>query len=224
MASKTVKIIVGVAAIIVVGVATAFYVNYRMKVNEMNEKLSTTIGKDQGLMEVLVKIPSSATTCEETFLLCEKSVNERTQLIVDLRGIYPNMKSELRDSLMDFLSLENDWARELRQLYSRSLELGGKIETIKRLETIELAYLYKSELRSDINEVKDGGKRGLSAASSFKAKYLALVLKEVNLAKQMDKATLRFIQIFGKYQPANITFADEQLKAYQDLVDYVNPF
>ena len=107
MVIKIIKIISIIVVCIVVGVAMTFYINQRMKVADLNEKLTQTIGKDQGLMEIILKIPGSEITYGEVFELCDKSVNDRIELIITLRGLYPNMKSDLKDSLIDFLSIEN---------------------------------------------------------------------------------------------------------------------
>lgn len=220
MTSKTVKIVAGVAVIIVVGVVTAFYVNHRMKIKDMNEKLLGVIDKDQGSMEITLKIPGSETSYDEAFSLCDKCLNDRIELIINLRGINPDMKSELKDSITDFLSLENELVRDLKLMYSQDMELHTKIESITRLINSDYSYLYKSDIRSDIDEAKDLATQGLRSVSSFKEKYATLMRNEANIAKQMDKASLRFTQIFGKYQTGNFAFTDMLTTGCQGVLDY----
>jgi len=218
MTNKLVKIIVIVVVFIVLAVVTGLYVNQRMKVADLNEKLAQTIGKDQGLMEIILKIPGSEITYGEVFDLCDKSVNDRIQLIIELRGLYPNMKSTLKDSLIDFLSIENELVRDVKQYGRREMNIKGKVESIERLRNSEYSYYYNSSIQSDLTELKDDAIRGLSSALSFKEKYEDLVNKEIDLSKQMNKAGLRFILIFDKYKTANIEGADQVIANCQKWV------
>jgi len=218
MTNKLVKIIAIVLVFIVLAVVTGLYVNQRMKVADLNEKLTQTIGKDQGLMEIILKIPGSEITYGEVFDLCDKSVNDRIELIITLRGLYPNMKSNLKDSLIDFLSIENELVRDVKQYARREMNIKDKVESIERLRNSEYSYYYNSSIQSDLNELKDDAIRGLSSALSFKDKYEDLVNKEIGLSKQMNKAGLRFILIFDKYKTANIEGADQVIANCQKWV------
>ncbi len=218
MTNKWVKIIAVIVVFIVLACLTVLFVNQRMKVADLNEKLTQTIGKDQGLMEIILKIPGSEITYGEVFELCDKSVNDRIQLIIELRGLYPNMKSTLKDSLIDFLSIENELVRDVKQYSRRQMNIGSKLEHISRLNNSEYSYYYNSTIQSDFKELKEDAISGLSSALSFKEKYDNLVNKEIGLSKQMNKADLRFILIFDKYKTANIERADQVITSCQKWV------
>lgn len=79
-----------------------------MKISSLYSKLEEAVGKDAGYTETIIKVEAEASsmTYKELFDLCEKSIEGRTNLIVELRGLYPEIKSELKEKLIDFLNAE----------------------------------------------------------------------------------------------------------------------
>jgi len=224
MTNKIVIIILISTGLIVLVLLSVFYINHRMKLADLNEKLTETIGKDQGLMEIILKIPGSEITYGEIFELCDKSVNDRIELIITLRGLYPNMKSDLKDSLIDFLSIENELVRDVKQYSRREMNIKGEVERVSKLRNNYNSDSYYAEyeystIQSGMKEIKDDAISALSSTLSFKEKYDDLVSKENNLSKQMAKAGLRFILIFDKYKTANIDGADGVIANCQKLLD-----
>jgi len=57
---------------------------------------------------------SPSITYKEIFGLCDKSIESRTNLIIELRGLYPNIKYDLKEKLVDFLNSENELVRSKR--------------------------------------------------------------------------------------------------------------
>ena len=153
MTNKIIKITSILIGCIVVAITMIFYINQRMKIADLNEKLTQTIGKDQGLMEIILKIPGSEITYGEIFDLCDKSVSDRIELIITLRGLYPNMRSDLKDSLIDFLSIENELVRDVKQYSRREMNIDGEVESISKLRNSNYSEYYYSTIQSDIKEI-----------------------------------------------------------------------
>jgi hypothetical protein len=203
MPMKAVKIVSIVAVCVVLAIASAMYIQHRMKLSEINEKLSETIGKDQGLVEIILKIPQADITYGEVFDLCEKSVEERNKLIIELRGLYPNMKSNLKDSLVDFLSIENDLVRNQSLASRKQMEINSESKKIDQLESSDYSYYYASTIRSLREEMRDDYLSYFDSRSSFIAKYNTLLEKEKSLYKMMNDAGMRFMLMYAKYKELN---------------------
>ena len=211
MSSKSVKFVSTIFVVIAILASATYYIKYRIRMSDLNEKLSVTIGKDEGLIEIILKIPGSEITYGEVFDLCDKSVNDRIQLIIDLRGLYPEMKSDLKDTLIDFLSIENELVRDVKQSSRREMNIESKRKELLRLQNSEYSEYYYSTIRSEIKEVKEDLISLLSSSLSFKDKYEELLEKENRLSVQMAKAGLRFIPLYAKYKTANIEMANNQI-------------
>ena len=211
MKGKIIKIVFIIIVFIALAIMSILYVKHKMRASDLNEKLSVTIGKDEGLMEIILKIPGSEITYGEVFELCDKSVNDRIQLIIDLRGLYPDMKSDLKDTLIDFLSIENEMVRDVKQSSRRQMNVKNKFERISNLRNSEYSEYYYSTIQSEIKEVKEDLITELSSSISFKDKYEELIEKENRLSNQMNKAGLRFILLYEKYKSANLEMADNEI-------------
>lgn len=122
------------ALIVVIGAAIFAFHEYRL--HEINQALGAAIGKDQGLTETILKVESDSSkiTFAELFELCNKSVEGRTNLIVELRGLHPEMDYELKERLIAYLNAENDFVRAKREFYSKVMQ--GSSATNMYLEHI----------------------------------------------------------------------------------------
>ena len=113
------------AAGLLVAVIGGGILSYQLyRIHEVKQKLGEAIGKDQGLTETVLKIESDSSkiTFAEVFELCNKSVESRTNLIVELRGLHPEMDYQLKTRLVDYLSTENDFVRAKRDYYRTMME------------------------------------------------------------------------------------------------------
>lgn len=211
--------------IAVVAVAAGIYINHRMKISNLNEQLQSAIGKDQGITETILKVESesSSMSFQELFELCEKSVKERTDMLIELRGLYPDMQSKLKDSLIEFLNAENELIRSKSQSYRKYLNVSTGNDSYKDLmKDWSSASYYMSdyyhkriadkvyELIKDAEEMKDDTQR-------FYDQFKLLTSKEKSLSAIMNDEGLRFTPIFSKYQESTLKFMNNNVE-YADLI------
>lgn len=204
------KIIIIIVVIVVAAIPGYYFVNKKIINSKLNEQLQAAIGRDQGLTEMILRTPSETISYRELFELCEKSVNGRNELLIELRGLYPDIQNKLRDSLADFLSLENELVR-LRSLTSRkAMKLNTAAKYIEELRqsannSYYLADMYTRKMNSEYEEglkLKQEMERELA---EFTYKYQMLLSKEGNLGKMMQSEGLRFLPIYSKYKSVNIS-------------------
>jgi hypothetical protein len=220
------KIILITLAIAVIGTGAFFFIRHKMKVDDMNEKLQSCIGKDQGLTETILKTEdeSSSISYKELFELCEKSVKDRTDMLIELRGLYPNLESVLRDSLVGFLNSENELIRSKSQSYRKSMNLGTEYDSFNDAmsdwRTSSSSYMtdyYHKRIADSVKEIVKGAKGLKEDVQTFYDTFKLLVEKEKGLDKVMDSEGLRFDPIFGKYQKSTLKFMNDQTE-YADLL------
>jgi hypothetical protein len=205
-----------VLALAIIG-STLAYRQYRASV--LSERLTEIVGRDAGYMETILKIDQEAAniTYKELFDLCDKSIENRTTLIVELRGLHPNVASILRESLVEYLGAENELVRAKRNLYRKQLAFSSKLDTftdhVRDVPTSSYGWGYYlrrgSALREDmLRLVADMD----DSAVSYSATYLRLLDLETRLAPEMDGSGVRFTKVFAKYQAENMRLAEEARK------------
>lgn len=219
------KILLIAGLIVIVGVIGGFYIHHRIKISNFNEKLQIAIGKDQGITETILKAEneSSSMSFNEMFEMCDKSVKERTDMIIELRGLYPEMQSQLKDSLIEFLNEENELIRNKSQSYRKYIDLkvgyDSYRETIKDWKNASYYmddYYHRSIAEKFYEVIKDADNMK-DYLQTFYFKYQALMQKEKYLTTLMDEEGLRFNTIFSKYQKSNISYYSSS----QDYVKYI---
>ncbi len=200
---KNIIILISILGIAITGVCAAYYIKNRIRLSEIKEKLSETIGKDQGLTEIILKIPQSDITYGEVFDLCSKSVDERNKLIVELRGLYPNMENVIKDSLIDFLSIENDLVRDQSQCSRRYMEYSSEKKRFNTLRQSEYSDYYSSTFSEIRKEMEENLQKYMESRKSFEENYRSLLIKEASLNKIMKNNDMRFMLMFVKYKELN---------------------
>ena len=217
-------ILVG-SLIAVIAVSGGFYINHRMKISNLNEKLQSAIGKDQGITETILKIEneSSSMSFSELFELCEKSVKDRTDMLIDLRGLSPDMQSTLKDSLIEFLNEENELIRNKSQSYRKYLSVSTGSdrydEILKdwRSSSYYMSDYYHKEIAEKLYELIKDAEDMKSNVQTFIDKFQSLTKKEKGLANLMKEEGLRFEPIFTKYQESNLKYMNNSME-YADLI------
>lgn len=178
--------------------------------SEIKTKLEEAIGRDAGYTETILKMEtdSSHITYGELFNLCDKSVEERTALIVELRGLYPSVNHAAKEKLIDFLNAENDTIRAKRDLYRKSMLLSSAMDTVR--EAIKDApsseygweYYHATVTRSK-QETADAAKELQGSAASFVESYQKTLRLEAGVAEATSHFGIRFNPIFKAYNAAN---------------------
>src|SRR5580704_13590737 len=103
------------------------FADRQYRLHDVKQRLGEAIGKDQGLTETILKIESESSkiTFAEVFELCNKSVDARTNLIVELRGLHPEMDYQLKVQLLEYLNAENEFVRAKRELYKKMMQASS---------------------------------------------------------------------------------------------------
>jgi hypothetical protein len=221
-------ILVGGLTLIVL--AAGFYINHRIKMSNLNEKLQSAIGKDQGITETILKIEneSSSMSFSELFELCDKSVKERTDMLIDLRGLSPDLQSTLKDSLIEFLSEENELVRNKSQSYRKYLNVStgsdryDEILRDWRTSSYYMSDYYHKEIAEKLYElIKDAGDMK-SNVQAFIDKFKILAKKEKSLADLMREEGLRFEPLFTKYQESNLKYMNNSMEYANLIINKMN--
>jgi hypothetical protein len=124
-------IAVAIAVLVtVLGIGGFFVGDHYLTVARLNERLEEAVGRDSGLTETILKIEaeSGSMTFAELFSLCEKSVEDRTNLIVELRGLYPDIDSEVKNALVQHLTAENELIRQKSGFYRKQMAVSTAME------------------------------------------------------------------------------------------------
>ena len=213
-------------------ITAGYFGNQQIKISTLNRKLEEAIGKDAGYTETILKVEEEASSIsyEELFNLCDKSIEFRTNLIVDLRGLYPGIESELRDNLIDFLNDENELIRQKNHFYHKKLsyntilkikdELHREVQYFidvdsqkprsYELRTFEIKAEYYLKRINELNtEFIEAVSEMAKSADEFISTYNLLADKESALKRLMESKGLRFIGFIEKYHKENLMLVDE---------------
>ncbi len=203
-----------VGLVVCAGLAWFGYGAYRNSL--LKQRLEEAIGKDQGLTETILKVETESAhmTYGEFFDLCGKSVDSRTNLIVDLRGLYPNINSSLKERLIEYLSAENDFVRAKSALYRSSMEVNSALETYQKaaLAFAVARYSWEFELRQKSESrqaLTKAANEADSAAGEFVRLYTDMAKREAGMAQDARAAGLRFSPIFKQYEKKNKERAEQ---------------
>ncbi len=213
---KTLKIF-AVSVVIIATLASAAKYGYNYyRISQLKQKLEEAIGKNAGYTETIIKVEAEASgmTYKELFDLCDKSIEDRTTLIVELRGLYPDIDYELKEKLIEFLNHENELTRSKRAFYRHQLDLSSSTEILQEhlADTPSSSYgwdYYRKRSNSLKNDLLEAISEIISSADNFKSNYLELVEQESNLTSSMSAENIRFPTIFKQYEESNIKLADE---------------
>jgi hypothetical protein len=178
--------------------------------SEIKTKLEEAIGRDAGYTETILKMESDSShiTYGEFFTLCDKSVEERTSLIVGLRGLYPSVNNQTKEKLIDFLNSENDVIRSKRDLYRRKMLLSSAIEsattTAQNSPYSEYGWdYYRRSVTRAKQEALDAAKELQTSATGFVEAYQKTLKLEAGVAESASRSGIRFKPIFKPYDLSN---------------------
>jgi len=211
--------------VIAIGGSVCSYKYY--KILQLKNKITEAIGKDAGYTETILNSESDSPniTYKEFFDLCDKSIEGRTNLIIELRGLYPNVKYDLKEKLIDFLNSENELVRAKKAFWQRQLDLQVKIDIydgyLKEVKYAyysgyNLAYYLKiaTQTKAEMTEIASNM---IIKASTFVLLYKGLLSQEGLLVKEMDKNKIRFNTIFKKHEAQNTKEADNAIAFAQTI-------
>jgi hypothetical protein len=178
--------------------------------SEIKAKLEEAIGRDSGYTETILKMEtdSSHVTYGEFFELCDKSVEQRTTLIVELRGLYPSVNNVTKDKLIDFLNAENDAVRTKRDLYRKQMLLSSAVdtvtETVRDTPSSEYGWdFYRERVYKTKLDLVKAASDLQSSAAEFIDSYQKTLKLEAGVAKATGHAGIRFKASFKEFDRSN---------------------
>ncbi|MGD0008385.1 MAG: PEGA domain-containing protein [Terriglobia bacterium] len=196
------------ALVLIVGAGSLAHHAYRMHV--LKERLGDAIGRDLGLTETILSIhsESSKITFGEIFELCNKSVETRTNLIVELRGLYPELDYRLKTRLIEYLSAENEFVRAMRDYYREEMQFSTAMDSytegLKDTPSSEYGWdFYHDRVRQLKAKTLESAREAEKSADEFLATYDKMTKEETAIAQEARNAGLRFEPIFQKYAQGN---------------------
>lgn len=191
----------------------------------LNQKLAEAIGKDRGLTETILKIEaeSSKMTYGELFELCNKSVESRTNLIVELRGVYPQVDSKLKEHLIEYLTAENEFVRAKRDFYRHSMEQSSAfesyLEAARNFSRSSYGWeIYLREKSDQREKVMKASAETTQSADEFLKAYENMGKQEAKIGGEAAGAGLNFTPIFSHYAKDNRKRADDAKTASTQYV------
>ena len=125
-----------VAVLVVATVAAAVvYPRYRAarEQAEKSQRIALALAKDAAFTETLLKmeLESTGVTYKELFEFCDKSVDQRNTLIVEMRVETAILTPSTGAAILDFLNAENGFARAKRAFFPAALGLDTAQATAK---------------------------------------------------------------------------------------------
>jgi hypothetical protein len=206
----------GVVVLLLVVSGAVVVVQHLKRDSEIKAKLEEAIGRDAGYTETILKLESDSShiTFGEFFSLCDKSVEERTNLIVELRGLYPSVNNATKENLIDFLNAENDAVRSKRDLYRRKMQLSSAMDTfteaVRDRPSSEYAWDYYREHVARVRrEVSDAAKELQGSAAGYAESYQKSLKLEAAVAQSASQLGVRFKPIFKQFDVSNATQGKE---------------
>lgn len=95
---------------------------------EASARLQEILIKEQGLTESVMET-SGGMTYDEFFRACDRSVNERNKLVVEVRLLSPNVLSPFRDRLISYMKSMNELVRAKAQLMRLTMQWQSKTKS-----------------------------------------------------------------------------------------------
>jgi hypothetical protein len=161
--------------------------------------LDVMLREDAGYSETILKVELDApdASLKEFADFCEKSITQRTERIIKIRAISPDIDSELRDRALDYLNAENSLVRAKRRFYD-------SYEVLSRMQT---EYSNTGRLITQIESLNRGlgdaqTAARLEASIAYLEQKLSLEKGRVTLSIQMNQASTTLLKTSGEYDSA----------------------
>ncbi len=184
-------------AMLLCGIGFLVYRAYR--VHDLKQRLGEVIGRDQALMETVLKAENDAPhmSYREFLALCNRSIESRTDFIVELRGLYPEIDYAMKDRLIDYLNAENEFVRAKRDEYQKSMELisavGLQMELVMNVPSSPYAWgFHNDRIGRSKQRVLEAAFEAEKSGDELLRVYERMAAKESSMAQEAQNAGLRF--------------------------------
>src|ERR1035438_8637001 len=190
-----------------------------------------------------MELEATGVTYKELFGFCDKSIDQRNALIVDMRVSTTVLAPNTSAAIIDFLNAENGFARAKSAFFSASLEFDTALQAQRhgwaefnsalarshewvRRGNVEQAEASLAEsdvyLRTAprlIAGVREAAQSTAASIGDFRAACELLILKEKKLASEMSASGMPFRTIFAPYYKRLIDKANEDEKKTKGPTD-----
>jgi hypothetical protein len=184
----------------------------------IKDKLQEAVGKDAGYTETILKVENEGAhiTFGEIFELCDKSIDGRTSLVIELRGLYPSLNLKVKGDLINYLIAENEFARSKRDFYRKQMQFSAASDSFgeavdERTDALKSSSYGGEFYRSNTNRRKRDLQKAAtdvqSSAGSFLESYNTVLSAEDGMALAAGRAGIKFVPVFKEYEKENRTAA-----------------
>lgn len=187
---------ISISVVILLVLAIAVRYGYRhYRVSPIKNGIQKALAKDAAYTELILKVEAepSSISYQEFFDLCDKSIDARTVLIIEVQGLYPEFHYHLKDKVIEFLKDETALIRAKKAVYRKQITFSALTDNRMGVSTI-------AQLVEPADNLAD-------SALEFSKTYGAGLNKETALAQEMENERLLFTRILKKYEESNLKAA-----------------
>ena len=218
--------------IIIACVSTVVSLNHQshLRTKELHDALELALSKDQRMTEAILNLELDTTkmTFNEIFQRYSQSVADRTTLIDQVRGFYPEVNDPLKSDLAGYFSAENGFVEAKRDLFRKSIELSLDMDLFREQVKERPDSPYRQEfLRERTRQLKE---KALAAAgdaeksaTDFLVLYDKMLKQEGGMSQEAHNAGLRFESIFQKHAIGNQKTAHAVEESAQQVANILPP-
>jgi len=160
--------------------------------------------KDFASIEMILKLKGSVDDYEETINICDRAIQERTELCAGLRGFNINIYPDLREKLLNFINSENELVQAKKTIYLKEKYFFIKLAGLEKFtankvnspEKIERYISFNREIPDLILEI---GK----SVDDYGNIYEKVLSEENDLEKDMKKVSINFSSVLKVYHLSN---------------------
>lgn len=215
-------ILISITAVLLIA-CLGFYINHRMKVSERNEKFSEVMGKEQGLTELLLKIPNASMSYGDVFKWCEKATEQNNEMFLTISSYH--LEDNLTDSVKEYIAISNDLVSNLKFCYKDLME--GNDLTEGTISDYLLYWRYSSYFSEYYRErsfekILRFIEKYKEHRLKFVENYKILLHKEVTLSIMMNNSGIKFTSLYSKYKNINLTEMEPLAKTDSNYNKYYN--
>lgn len=217
------------ALLLLVGIGLALLWQNWQRNRLLKEKLEETIGRDAGSAEVVLKFEAEAKTAtiDEAFRLFDKAIDDRTALIAELRGLYPDLANDFKAELIEYLIRENELVRSKRLMYQKMLGVSMATKVVEaQLRIMEQFAQFGIGTQTLIEEVEELKKRASELqgyAEGFWQRYEEVCRYEGRMESRAASLDIRFVSVARKFRNGNRKIKDDATRTAEGMLRLKSP-
>jgi len=171
------------AMLIATGLALVPFARQQYRLYGLKARLQEAIARDAGYTETILKLEKDApsVTYQELFELCDKSINKRTDLIAEVRGLYPDVNAPAKEKLIEYLNSVNGFVRSKKAFFTAHLRMSSILDT--QSEFVRRSNAYQAAVAGDLR------RRDVTSAEANLSAWNVLIREGAQLDEQVRSAT-----------------------------------